>query len=97
VTSDRAAHLPRIVEAFSATPAQAVFAGMMIGPAQVGARIMEVSLLKRFHPIVSTRLARITHPIGAYVIGIFGGSAAAAFAPLHRQRHPDDRARNASP
>ncbi len=28
MTSDRAAHLPRIVEAFSATPAQAVFAGM---------------------------------------------------------------------
>jgi hypothetical protein len=42
---------------FGATPAQAVFAGMMIGPAQVGARIMEVSLLKRFHPIVSTRIA----------------------------------------
>jgi len=83
VTSAMAAHLPRIVEAFGATPAQAVFAGMMIGPAQVAARIMEASLLKRFHPIVSTRLACITHPIGACVIGIFGGGAAAAFAVLH--------------
>ena len=83
VTSAMAAHLPRIVEAFGATPAQAVFAGMMIGPAQVGARIMEASLLNRFHPIVSTRLACITHPIGACVIGIFGGGAAAAFALLH--------------
>ena len=83
VTSAMAAHLPRIVEAFGATPAQAVFAGMMIGPAQVAARIMEASLLKRFHPIVSTRLACITHPIGACVIGIFGGGAAAAFALLH--------------
>lgn len=55
---------------------------MMIGPAEVGARIMEVSLLKRFHPIVSTRIACIGHPIGAYVIGIFGGGAAAAFALL---------------
>ena len=83
VTSAMAAHLPRIVEAFGATPAQAVFAGMMIGPAQVGARLIEASLLNRFHPIVSTRLACITHPIGACVIGIFGGGAAAAFALLH--------------
>ena len=83
VTSAMAAHLPRIVETFGATPAQAVFAGMMIGPAQVAARIMEASLLNRFHPLVSTRLACITHPIGACVIGIFGGGAAAAFALLH--------------
>lgn len=83
VTSAMAAHLPRIVEVFGATPAQALFAGMMIGPAQVGARLMEASLLKRFHPIVSTRLACITHPIGACVIAVFGGGAAAAFALLH--------------
>jgi predicted MFS family arabinose efflux permease len=83
VTSAMAAHLPRIVEAFGATPAQAVFAGMMIGPAQVGARILEASLLNRFHPLISTRLACITHPIGACVIGLFGGGAAAAFALLH--------------
>ena len=83
VTSAMAAHLPRIVEAFGATPTQAVFAGMMIGPAQVGARVMEASLLSRFHPIVSTRLACTTHPIGACVIGIFGGGAATVFALLH--------------
>ena len=83
VTSAMAAHLPRIVEAFGATPAQAVVAGMMIGPAQVGARIMEASLLSRYHPMFSTRLACLTHPIGACVIGIFGGGAAAAFALLH--------------
>jgi predicted MFS family arabinose efflux permease len=83
VTSAMAAHLPRIVEAFGATPAQAVFAGMMIGPAQVAARVMEASVLGRLHPLVSTRLACITHPIGACVIGLFGGGAAAAFALLH--------------
>nr|VIO74387.1 hypothetical protein CI41S_43980 [Bradyrhizobium ivorense] len=83
VTSAMAAHLPRIVETFGATPAQAVFAGMMIGPAQVGARILEAGFLSRFHPLLSTRLACITHPVGACVIGIFGGGAAAAFALLH--------------
>lgn len=83
VTSAMAAHLPRIVEAFGATPAQAVFAGMMIGPAQVAARVMEASVLGRFHPLFSTRIACLTHPIGACVIGLFGGGAAAAFALLH--------------
>jgi len=83
VTSAMAAHLPRIMEAFGATPAQAVFAGMMIGPAQVGARVIEASMLSRFHPLVSTRIACLTHPLGACVVGLFGGGAAAAFALLH--------------
>ncbi|WP_426437699.1 MFS transporter [Bradyrhizobium genosp. P] len=83
VTSAMAAHLPRIVETFGATPAQAVFAGMMIGPAQVAARVLEAGVLIRFHPLLSTRLACLTHPLGACVIGVFGGGAAAAFALLH--------------
>lgn len=83
VTSAMAAHLPRIVESFGATPAQAVFAGMMIGPAQVAARIVEAGVLNRFHPLFSTSLACLTHPIGAGVIALFGGGAAAAFALLH--------------
>lgn len=83
VTSAMAAHLPRIVEAFGATPAQAIFAGIMIGPAQVAARVLEAGFLSRFHPLISSRLACITHPIGACVIGVSGGGAAAAFALLH--------------
>jgi predicted MFS family arabinose efflux permease len=83
VTSAMAAHLPRIVEAFGATSAQAVLAGMMIGPAQVGARIMEASLLSRFHPLLSARLACITNPIGVCVIAILGGGAAPTFALLY--------------
>lgn len=83
VTSAMAAHLPRIVEALGASQAQAVFAGAMIGPAQVAARLFEAGALNRFHPIVSTRLACLTHPLGAAVIAVFGGGAAAAFALLH--------------
>jgi len=83
VTSAMAAHLPRIMETFGATPAQAIFAGMMIGPAQVGARVLEAGFLSRFHPLVSSRLSCLTHPLGACVIGIFGSGAAAAFALLH--------------
>jgi hypothetical protein len=78
-----AAHLPRIAEAFGATPAQAVFAGMMIGPAQVAARILETSTLGRYHLLFSAQPSCITHSIGACIFGIFGGGAAAAFALLH--------------
>ncbi len=83
VTSAMAVHLPRILESFGATPAQAVVAGMLIGPAQVAARIVEASLLKRFHPLWSARLACITHPLGACAIGMLGGGFAGVFTLLH--------------
>jgi predicted MFS family arabinose efflux permease len=83
VTGAMAAHLPRIMEAAGATSAQAVFAGALIGPAQVAARIFEASFLSRFHPLVSTKLACLTHPIGAAILGLAGGGAASVFAIFH--------------
>ncbi|MEH2502002.1 MULTISPECIES: MFS transporter [unclassified Bradyrhizobium] len=83
VTGAMAAHLPRIMEAAGATTAQAVFAGALIGPAQVAARIFEAGFLSRYHPLVSTRLACITHPIGAAILGLAGGGAASVFALFH--------------
>jgi predicted MFS family arabinose efflux permease len=83
VTGAMAAHLPRILEAAGATTSQAVFAGALIGPAQVAARIFEASFLSRFHPLVSTRLACVTHPIGAAVLALAGGGAASLFAIFH--------------
>ena len=83
VTGAMAAHLPRILEAAGATSGQAVFAGALIGPSQVLARIFEASFLSRFHPLVSTRLACITHPIGAAVLALAGGGAASLFAIFH--------------
>src|SRR6195952_1281159 len=83
VTGAMAAHLPRILEAAGATSGQAGFAGALIGPSQVLARIFEASFLSRFHPLVSTRLACITHPIGAAVLALAGGGAARLFAIFH--------------
>ena len=62
---------------------QAIAAGALIGPAQVAARILEAGFLSRYHPLVSARLACITHPIGAVIVGIFGGAAASVFALFH--------------
>jgi predicted MFS family arabinose efflux permease len=83
VTGAMAAHLPRILESMGATGLQAVAAGAFIGPAQVLARIAEASLLSRFHPIVSTRIACVTHPIGAAIMALVGGPAAIIFAICH--------------
>jgi hypothetical protein len=83
VTGAMAAHLPRILQAAGATSVQAVTAGALIGPAQVIARIVEASFLSRYHPVVSTRLACLTHPIGAAILALAGGGAASVFAIFH--------------
>jgi hypothetical protein len=83
VTGAMAAHLPRILEAAGATSVQAVAAGALIGPAQVLARIVEASFLSRYHPLLSTRLACLTHPIGAAILALAGGGAASVFAIFH--------------
>lgn len=85
VTAAMAAHLPRILEAAGASNGQAVAAAALIGPAQVAGRIVEISLLNRFHPLVTARFAALAHPIGAVVLGVAGGNTAASgvFAMCH--------------
>lgn len=78
-----AAQLPVLLQAAGTSPAAAIAAGALIGPAQVGARILEFGVLRRFHPLVSARLASICHPVGALLLALFGGPAAAAFVVLH--------------
>jgi MFS family permease len=84
VTAGMAAHFPRILEAAGASQAQAIAAGALIGPAQVAARLLEAGPLARLHPLISARLATLTHPIGAAVLFAAGGGvASSAFALLH--------------
>ncbi|MGO8913813.1 MAG: MFS transporter [Bradyrhizobium sp.] len=80
VTGAMAAHMPRILEAAGATTVQALAAGALFGPAQVFARIIEASFLSRYHPLLSTRLACLTHPVGAAILAVAGGAASSAFA-----------------
>lgn len=78
-----AAHLPRILETLGATKTAAITAAALVGPAQVAARILEFGVLQRFHPLLSARLASVTHPVGAIILLVFGGPAAYLFAILH--------------
>jgi predicted MFS family arabinose efflux permease len=85
VTGAMAAHFPRLAEAAGATTSEAIAAGTLIGPAQVLGRLVEALALGRTHPLVSGRMAAITHPIGAAIMGVLGGGGLAAFlfAVLH--------------
>ena len=84
VVTAMAVHLPRLLEAAGASTVQAVAAGALIGPSQVGARILEASLMKRFHPMLSARLSVTLHPLGAAVLAVFGAVAASGlFTILH--------------
>jgi len=83
VTGAMAAHLPRLLEFAGASAAAAIAAAALMGPAQVAARLFEFGVLRRVHPLVSTRLALLMHPLGAVVLGVLGYPAASVFALLH--------------
>src|SRR5438128_600629 len=78
-----AAHLPGLLQAAGASSSAAIAAASLVGPAQVGARIVEFGLLRSFHPISSARLASALHPIGAAFLVALGAPGIIAFALLH--------------
>jgi MFS family permease len=83
VASAYAAHLPRLLEALGATPAAAIGAAALVGPAQVAARLAEFGLLRRAAPMVSARIAVAMHPVGATLLAVFGAPLAIPFVLLH--------------
>ncbi len=83
VSTAMAAHLPRLLEALGATPAAAVTAAALVGPAQVCARLIEFGFLRRVSPLISARLATALHPIAAALLAVIGAPAAILFTLLH--------------
>jgi MFS family permease len=83
ISTGFAAHLPRILHEAGAGPRAAVLAAALLGASQVAARIAEFGLLRRFHPLVSARVAAVLHPLGALILLVVGGPAAAVFTLLH--------------
>ena len=78
-----AAHLPRLLQASGTSLLAAVALAALVGPAQVAARLLEFGLLRRLHPLLSTQLAAAAHPVGAGLLMVLGGPAAAVFTLLH--------------
>jgi len=77
------AHLPGLLESAGATTAAAVAAGALLGPAQVGARILEFGFLRKVDPMVSARIAVLAHPLAVAVLFLGGAPVAAVFVLIH--------------
>lgn len=77
------AHLPPLLMATGASAAAAVAAAALVGPSQVAARIAEFVLVRRIHPLISGRVAVSLFPIGAALLILIGGAAAAPFTILY--------------
>ena len=78
-----AAHLPALLQACGVAAATSVLVGMLIGPAQVAARLLEFGLLRRMHPLISSRLAAALHPLGGSALLLAGPPMALLFGVLH--------------
>lgn len=77
------AHLPGLLQAAGTTAAAAVLAGTLLGPAQVGARILEFTFLRNISPLVSARIAAAAHPIAVAVLLAGGAPLAMVFVVIH--------------
>ena len=78
-----AAHLPRLLQASGTSLQAAVALSALVGPAQVAARVLEFGFLRRLHTLLSAQLAAAAHPVGAGLLMVLGGPAAAVFTLLH--------------
>lgn len=76
-----AAHLPGLLGRSGASPEAALAAASLVGPMQVLARVLDVSLLRRLHPLATARLATAGHPLAA--LALAAGLGPAVFALVH--------------
>jgi MFS family permease len=76
-------HMPRMLEGMGVPLAVAFTIGALVGPSQVLGRLLDFFFMRRWHPLVSTRLAALTHPIGGALLLVFGAPFAMAFVILH--------------
>ena len=83
ISTSLAAHLPRLLQLAGLSAVAAIAFAGLVGPAQVGARLLEFTFLRRRHPLVSARMASLAHPIGAAGLLAVGAPAAPVFAILH--------------
>ncbi len=80
VTGAMATHLPQLLQMAGASRTAAIGAASLVGPAQVGARIVEFLFLRRAHPLIPARIATALHPLGAALLALWGAPLAVAFS-----------------
>jgi MFS family permease len=82
-STSMAAHLPRVLQEAGASLPAAIAAAALVGPAQVGARVMEFWLMRHVKPLTSAQVATLAHPVGAGILLASGALAAPVFTVAH--------------
>lgn len=83
ISTAMAAHLPRLLQLQGIGLAAALLLAGLIGPAQVAGRLLEYTVLRHWHPMLSARLAGAMHPLGAALFMLIGAPAGVLFVLLH--------------
>jgi len=82
-----AGHMPGLLQLFGVSVAASIVAGMAFGPAQVTARLLQLSLLRRLQPIIIAILAALIMPLGAVLLVLFGPVTALLVGVTHGLGH----------
>jgi predicted MFS family arabinose efflux permease len=77
------AHLPGLLQSAGTSLTAAIAAGALMGPAQVAARVVEFTLMRKMNPLFSARVAAGAHPVAVAVLMVLGAPFAALFVIIH--------------
>lgn len=78
-----AAHMPALLMGLGATQGAAIWASMIIGPAQVAGRVFQVVTLRGKGALPTAIAAAMGHPLGILTLWLGGVIAIVPFAILH--------------
>lgn len=80
VSTAMAAHLPRLLSDLGLDVATAAWVAGLMAASAIGARLIDLTVLHRSHPILTARTAALLHPAGAAIASLVGPMAAPALA-----------------
>lgn len=80
VSTALGAHLPRLLAELGMDPGVAAWAAGLMAASAIAARLFDLFVLHRSHPVLTARLAALFHPFGALVAVLGGARFAAAVA-----------------
>ena len=83
VSSGLSAIMPNLLTHFGLTATAAIAASALVGPSQIAGRLAEMSFLRRFHPVVSARLATVFLPVGVAAMALGGPIFSTVFVLLY--------------
>ncbi|WP_453977294.1 MFS transporter [Brevundimonas sp. Marseille-Q4549] len=80
VSTAMGAHLPRLLSDLGLDAATAAWVAGLMAASAIAARLIDLTVLHRSHPILRARAAALLHPAGAAIASVAGPMAAPAVA-----------------